>query len=134
MEQNPKKLPVILVVEDDHFLQEMYSDVFARNGFAVMQAFNGEEAVAWLDSAPQINVILVDIMLPKISGYDVIKHIRESSLKRDIPIMVVSALESEEDKRKGYDLGINEYYTKGDTRLAQIVESAKRYAADSDSI
>lgn len=121
--------PVILVIEDDPTVQEMYAQAFGQAGFTVHQAFDGVQALDMAQAYPDINVMLVDIMLPRLSGYEVIRKVRHMSLTRDIPIIVVTALAGDSDLKHGPAKGANEYVQKGTKPLKEIVELAKRYAA-----
>lgn len=126
MEESIDK-PTILIIEDERDLQAMYSERFTMAGINVLQAFDGIEAMKVFREHPEIKVIVVDIMLPKQSGYEVIKEIRAMALDRDIPIVVSSALNGEEEKREGMEAGATAYISKGETPLPQVVEMVKQY-------
>lgn len=101
---------VILIVEDDQKLQKTLEDFFYANLFEVLTAGDGQEALEiYYANNHQIDLILLDGMLPKVDGYDVLKSIREYS---DVPIIMITARESEEEQLKGLEGGADNYITK----------------------
>lgn len=118
----------MLLVEDDPVLQELYSESFREAGFTVLQAVDGEEAVEMMDAQPEVGIVLLDLMLPKISGYDVLTHIRQSRGHK-FPVLIVSALADISDQARALQLGATEYITKGDMPPSHVIELLKKYAA-----
>lgn len=118
----------ILLVEDDKILQELYYDRFQSSGFTVIQAFDGMQAIEALEEHPEIRLILLDIMLPRISGYDVLAQIKRDPAKRHIPVIIVSALADIDDQARGMQLGAVEYITKGEMLPGTVIEKIKEYA------
>lgn len=98
----------ILIVEDDLSIQALLHDFLQQAGYEITLAADGVEAVS-LFSANTFNLILLDIMLPKIDGYSVCEVIRQQS---NIPIVMLTALDSESDQIKGFDLMVDDYITK----------------------
>lgn len=98
----------ILVVEDDTDIQELLDNHLSGSGYEVVLANDGVEAIS-LFSQGEFDLVLLDIMLPKIDGYGVCEYIRKQS---NIPIVMLTALDSEEDQIKGLDLQIDDYITK----------------------
>jgi two-component system OmpR family response regulator len=123
----PSQLPTILVIEDEELLQEMCTEAFTKSGFTVIQARNGLEGVEKFRDNPAIKACIVDIMLPKLSGYEVIREIRTLSLDRQVPIIVFSALDATEAERDSQDAGATIYISKGDVSLKDLVEKVKSY-------
>ncbi|NLN41427.1 MAG: response regulator transcription factor [Clostridiales bacterium] len=98
----------ILVVDDEKEIAELVRDYLEAAGYQVILAFDGQEAIeSWNEHKPDMAIL--DIMLPKIDGMEVCKSIREES---DIPILMLSAKKSEEDKIRGLGLGADDYITK----------------------
>ncbi|WP_101912821.1 response regulator transcription factor [Megasphaera vaginalis (ex Bordigoni et al. 2020)] len=98
----------ILIVDDDDKLIKLLRSYFEQNQFIVYIAKNGEEALAMMERhEPQI--MLLDIMMPKLDGYEVCNRVRQIS---DIPIIFLTARDSEEDRLKGLDIGADDYVTK----------------------
>lgn len=98
----------ILVVEDDTDIQELLDNHLSGSGYKVVLANDGVEAIS-LFSQGEFDLVLLDIMLPKIDGYGVCEYIRKQS---NVPIVMLTALDSEEDQIKGLDLQIDDYITK----------------------
>lgn len=100
----------VLVVDDDVKLRSTISDYLSECEFDVLSATDGAEAINIFESEKdKIDLVLLDIMMPKIDGYDVLKIIRKTS---DVPVIMLSAREHEKDQLKGYELGVDNYITK----------------------
>lgn len=98
----------ILLVEDDREISEMLIDFLQMEGFEVQSSFDGEQAVkAFLNGS--YDLVILDLMLPKISGLEVMKRIRKESV---VPIIILSAKDTESDKIFGLGLGADDYITK----------------------
>lgn len=117
----------ILIVEDDKVLQELYYDRFTAAGLTVVQAFDGLQALDRMESHPEVQLVLLDLMLPKMSGYDVLAQLKRSADKRDIPVIIVSALADVDDQARGLQLGAAEYITKGEMLPGVVIEKIKAY-------
>ncbi|MBD5146942.1 MAG: response regulator transcription factor [Ruminococcus sp.] len=98
----------ILIVEDDPSIQALLHDFIKEAGYSVVLAADGVEALAKY-SQQDFDLVLLDIMLPKIDGYGVCEVIRQKS---DVPIIMLTALDSEENQIKGLDLQADDYITK----------------------
>lgn len=91
-------------------LRSTISDYLSECGFDVLSAADGAEAINTFEKEKDIiDLVLLDIMMPKIDGYDVLKIIRKTS---DVPVIMLSAREHEKDQLKGYELGVDNYITK----------------------
>lgn len=101
-------MPKILVVEDDLSIQALLHDFLQEAGYEIVLASDGVEAVS-LFSMGNFDLVLLDIMLPQIDGYNVCKIIRKQS---SVPIVMLTAMDSEADQIKGFDLQIDDYITK----------------------
>lgn len=99
----------ILVVEDDQSLNKLICRVLSKNGYEVTSAFDGNEALDKLDQT-YIDLIITDLMMPKMDGFDLTKELRENGYQ--LPILVVTAKDTFPDKLKGYKLGIDDYMVK----------------------
>ena len=108
----------ILVVEDEKDLNNIITKHLKKNNFSVDSVFNGEEALEYLDYGTY-DLIVLDIMLPKVNGYEVVKKLREN--KNETAVLMLTARDSIEDKIKGLDLGADDYLIKpfdfGETSL-----------------
>lgn len=99
----------ILLVEDDERLQQLYQSVLERAGFLVFAVANGTEALKQLEST-QVDVIITDIMMPVMDGYELLETLRSSRV--ETPVLVITAKADFEDKKKGFQLGTDDYMTK----------------------
>ena len=110
----------LLLVEDSIQLNKALTTVLKRNSYIVDSAFDGEEALLYIDQY-KYDVIILDIMLPKINGLDVLKRVRTNKI--DTPIIMLTAKSTTEDKIHGLDLGADDYLPKPfvvDELLARI--------------
>lgn len=98
----------ILIVEDDPDIQELLQAYLSEEGYDTISALDGEEALEKFHTG-QIDLVLLDVMLPKLDGYDVCRAIRAES---DTPVMMLTAMDSESHQLKGFDLCIDDYVTK----------------------
>ncbi|MEI1232814.1 response regulator transcription factor [Enterococcus mundtii] len=99
----------ILLVEDDERLQQLYQSVLERAGFLVFAVANGTEALKQLEST-QVDVIITDIMMPEMDGYELLETLRSSRV--ETPVLIITAKADFEDKKKGFQLGTDDYMTK----------------------
>ncbi|WP_062050992.1 response regulator transcription factor [Bacillus sp. JCM 19034] len=120
----------ILLVEDDLEISEMVKSQMMKEGFKVIQAFDGEAALQYF-SAEAFDLILLDLMLPKGNGMDFLQFVREQSV---IPVLIMSAKDSEVDKAIGLGLGADDYITKPfsmielTARVKAAIRRAKNYS------
>ena len=121
-----EKKKVILVVEDDSFLVKAYQVKFEKEGIEVLVATDGKEALAFLEKEPP-NVVLLDLMLPILSGFDVLVAIRKNSKWKKVPVLVLSNLGQSEDIKKCQELGIEDYIVKANVRINEVVEKVKKF-------
>lgn len=98
----------ILIVEDDERMRALIRDYLINANFKVLEAENGFEALKKL-VGQRVDLVILDIMMPEMDGWDVCKKIREHS---ELPIMMLTAKSSEHDKLQGYELGADDYITK----------------------
>lgn len=101
----------ILVVEDDVNTRKLMQAVLSQNGYEPVPAADGVEALEILDKK-HIDLILLDIMMPRMDGYEFTAIIRDNPMLRDIPILMVTARETPADKRKGFLIGTDDYMVK----------------------
>ena len=119
METKGKK---ILIVDDDLYLADIYSQFFTKKGFFVVSAYDGEEALQKVAN-DEFYFILLDIMLPKKRGVDVLKDIRNgSSPSKDVPIFMLTTLGYDEIIKESFSLGASGYIVKSTLSLDQIYD------------
>ncbi len=99
----------VLVVDDEARIRKIVRDYLVMNGYEVVEAQDGEQAVDDVMSDSSIDLIIMDIMMPKMDGYEALKSIRRFS---KIPVIMLTAKSEEKDELKGFDLGVDEYITK----------------------
>ena len=112
----------ILVVDDEPTIVRLMEFILAREGHEMVVAVNGEEALEKI-KAQQPDLVLLDIMMPRIDGYEVAHILRADPATASLPIIMLSAKAQEEDIRKGVEVGVDEYVTKPFTPdfLVQVV-------------
>lgn len=122
----------IMVVEDDENTRKLMTTVLEQSGYSTVTARDGEEALEVLDR-DHIDLIVLDVMMPKMDGYEFTKTLRDYSY--DIPILMVTAKESLEDKKKGFTSGTDDYMVKPvdeEEMLLRIAALLRRYKAASE--
>ena len=99
----------ILVVDDGSRMRKLVKDFLTKKGFTVIEAGDGEEAVDKFFEVKDIALIILDVMMPKMDGWQVCREIRQYS---KVPIIMLTAKSDEKDELQGFDLGVDEYITK----------------------
>ena len=99
----------ILVVDDESRMRKLVRDFLVRQNYEVIEAADGEEALDVFYADKDIALIILDVMMPKLNGWDVCKEIRSTS---KVPIIMLTAKSDESDELMGFELGIDEYVTK----------------------
>ena len=99
----------ILVVDDESRMRKLVKDFLTKKGFTVIEAGDGEEAVDKFFEVKDIALIILDVMMPKMDGWQVCREIRQYS---KVPIIMLTAKSDEKDELQGFDLGVDEYITK----------------------
>lgn len=99
----------ILVADDEARMRKLVRDFLARSGYEVIEAADGEEALDKFYSTKNISLVILDVMMPKMNGYEVCAEIRE---KYQVPIIMLTAKSSESDELEGFGVGADEYITK----------------------
>jgi DNA-binding response OmpR family regulator len=115
---------VVLLVDDDLTLREMYEERLKAEGFEIIQASNGEEALTKArENKP--NIILLDIMMPKVNGFDVLKEIKADPDIKDTPVIILTALIQDVDRVQGKKLGAADYIVKSETMPGEVIAKIK---------
>lgn len=114
----------ILLVEDDVALSAVYKSRMELEGFEIKEVSNGEEALsAALDFKPDL--VLLDAMMPKISGFDVLDILRNTPETSAIRVIMLTALSQPKDKERAEALGVNDYLVKSQVVIGDVVERVK---------
>lgn len=98
----------LLLVEDEIRIRELVSDYFLQNDWEVLEADNGRDALVWFDSLLP-DLLILDIMMPAMNGFEVCREVREKSA---VPIILLTAKSTDDDKIYGFELGADDYVTK----------------------
>jgi CheY-like chemotaxis protein len=113
----------LFIAEDDPLMSRMYERAFRLGGHEITMAADGEEALATLEKMdPKPEVILLDIMMPKMSGFDVLRKVKEDQNLKNIPVILLTNLAGQEDADKGLELGAVLYLIKSQYSPKQVVE------------
>jgi DNA-binding response OmpR family regulator len=113
----------ILIIEDDKILLEMYKDKFVKDGFAVETALEGREGIEKMRSFSP-NVVILDLIMPNVSGFEVLKLVKQDKVLSAIPIIVLTNIYTDaEDMVKNW--GVDYYLLKSDYTPETIVEKVK---------
>lgn len=115
----------IVLVEDDNFLAGMYVTKLNLDGFDVALASDGERGLK-LAREENPAIILLDVVLPKMSGFDVLRDLKSDPKTRDIPVLLLTNLGQRDDVKKGLDLGAVDYLIKAHFMPSEVVDKIKR--------
>lgn len=118
----------ILVVDDDIRINELLCDIFTMEGFNVICAYDGESAINFLDADNDIKIVILDIMLPKIDGWELLGYIKDNF---DVKVLMLTALGDEEDEVRGIRNGADDYVIKPFKR-AVLLERVRRLSSAYD--
>lgn len=120
---HPKK---ILLVEDDDALASVYQTRLEAEGFNIRRVPNGEDALASaLEYKPDL--ILLDVMMPKVSGFDVLDILRNTPETANVKIIMLTALSQDSDRERAQSLGVDDYLVKSQVVIADVVDKIKAH-------
>jgi DNA-binding response OmpR family regulator len=114
----------ILFIEDESALQKTFGEILKQEGYEMISALDGETGLR-LAKSRKPDLILLDLILPKMHGFDVLKKIKEDNEIKDIPVIVLTNLEDIKDVDKALELGATTYLVKTQYSLEEIVEKIK---------
>lgn len=114
----------ILFVEDDDALANVYLVRLQAEGFEVQRVANGEDALATAISFKP-DLVLLDVMMPKVSGFDVLDILRNTPETANLKIVMLTALSQESDKKRAQDLGVDEYLVKSQVVIGDVIQRIK---------
>jgi len=119
----------ILLVEDDDGLASVYQTRLEAEGFNCRRVPNGEDALAAvIEYRP--NLVLLDAMMPKVSGFDVLDILRNTPETANVKIIMLTALSQESDKQRAQSLGVDEYLVKSQVVIADVIDRIKYHLAN----
>lgn len=120
---HPKK---ILLVEDDDALASVYQTRLEAENFSIRRVPNGEDALAVaLEYKPDL--ILLDVMMPKVSGFDVLDILRNTPETTNVKIIMLTALSQDSDRERAQSLGVDDYLVKSQVVIADVVDKIKQH-------
>ncbi len=116
----------IVLIEDDQILAKVLFEELKESGFEVQQAFDGEAGLALVQSVKP-SLVLLDLVLPKKHGFDVLAELKKSPATKDIPVIILTMLGQDEEIKKGLKLGANDYIVKSQHAVAEIIEKINQF-------
>ncbi|MBQ6355148.1 response regulator [Candidatus Saccharibacteria bacterium] len=119
----------IMLVEDDQSLREIYSIRLTAEGYEVVSAGDGEEALA-LAVKERPDLIVSDVMMPKISGFDMLDILRSTPETKDIKVIMMTALSSEDQRQRGESLGADRYLVKSQVGIEDVINAVHEVLGD----
>ena len=122
----------ILIVDDESRMRKLLSDFLTKNGYSVLEAENGKQALDIFFSEKDISLMILDVMMPEMDGWEVCREVRKSST---LPIIMLTARAEEKDELLGFKLGVDEYISKpfSPKILVARVEAILRRTSDVSS-
>lgn len=122
--ENKSHKKTVFVVEDDAFLVKAYQIKLEKEGAEVWVATDGKEALSFLEKEPA-DVVMLDLMLPHISGFDILSAIRKNERWKDVPVIILTNLGQPQDTERCKELGIGGYFVKSNTKINDIISKVK---------
>lgn len=122
--------PLILVVEDDPLLSDLVSRKFGAEKINMEYAPTGELALELIKKDPKPNLILLDIRLPGIDGFEVLRQVKEDSATKDIPVIIFSNFGEDSDIARAKELGANKFIVKVSLSLDEVVNLVRTSATE----
>ncbi len=118
-------MTTVLLVEDDKFLSALLKNRLEKDGLNVIHASDGEEAINILRSSVKPDLTLLDIILPKKNGFEVLEELQHDPVLKKIPVIIISNLGQDDDIAKGKSFGVIAYYIKAQTSIDDLVTQIK---------
>jgi DNA-binding response OmpR family regulator len=119
----------ILLIEDDKFLRLACEASLRQRGFEVTSAVDGEEGLRLALTPPMAHVVLLDLLMPKLTGIEVLRALKSDAMTAAIPVLILSNSSREEDKRLAVELGASGYYVKSNLSLKDLAAHVVRLVA-----
>ena len=126
--KSSKEKAKILLVEDDIFLADIYKKKFEMEGFKINLVENGESALkAAQNKKNRPDIILLDILLPKLNGFAVLEKLNAEAETKNIPVIILTNLGQKDDVERGMALGAVDYLIKAHFKPSEVVDKVKKY-------
>lgn len=119
----------VLIAEDEEVLSKILKDRFEEDGWQVTVAGDGEAAIKEINEH-KFDLVLLDLIMPKKDGFEVLKEIRSEPERKDLPILVLSNLGADEDIKQALSLGATDYFVKSQHPVSEILAKTKAYGTD----
>ncbi len=119
----------ILFIEDESTLQKAFGDILTQGGYKVISALDGETGLR-LAKSEKPDLILLDLVLPKIHGFEVLKKLKQDPETEEIPVIILTNLERMEDVEKAIELGAKTYLVKTRYKIEEIMEKVKKILSE----
>ena len=116
----------IVLIEDDEILAKVVYEELSDAGFDVFQTFDGQEGLEIVRNKKP-DLVLLDLILPKKNGFDVLEELKKSPVTHNIPVIILTMLGRDDDIKKGLRLGANDYIVKSQHAIGEIVEKVKNF-------
>lgn len=104
--------PLVLIVDDEIINLKVLEMMLSVDGYEVLKAFNGKHALNILEQNPNIDLIVLDIVLPDIDGFEVCSSIKKNEAYKDIPVILLTSLTDDESQRKAFEVGATDFISK----------------------
>lgn len=122
---NDKAKKKILMIDDNTFYRKIYKNQLTHAGYQFLEASNGQEGLHKIINE-QPDLVLLDLMMPMMNGFEVLRAVRANDKIKKIPIIILSNLEQEQDIEEGLDLGAVDYIVKLDLKMSSIMDKIKK--------
>jgi two-component system chemotaxis sensor kinase CheA len=119
----------VLVVDDQFTVRELQRSILETAGYHVETACNGREALARIDQEPSVDLVLTDIQMPEMNGFELLQAIRRQAAHASLPVVVVTSLGTDDDRRRGAEEGADAYMAKDDFDQRTLLETVERLVA-----
>lgn len=123
----------ILIIEDDFFIRELYERQFTKEGYQIVSSEDGPNGLL-LASQENPDLILLDIMLPKLNGLDLLRTLKSKDETKNIPVILLTNLGQESVIKEGFELGAESYLIKSAYTPSQIIDEVKNFLANRDGV
>lgn len=120
----PKSKPVVLLVEDDEFLSELYATKLNLEGFTVLSAADGKKGLK-LAQTKHPDLVLLDIILPKLDGFEVLSALKRDAATKAIPVILLTNLSQKDEVKRGLGLGAADYLIKAHFMPSEVLQKIK---------
>ena len=127
------EIPNVLIVEDEDLIRDAYALRLAHEGYTVTQAANGREALSRARQDPP-HLVLLDVMLPDISGFEVLKALRADHRFSTVPVLLFTNLSHHMDKHLAARMGATDFMVKSDVSPAEVVDKVKKLLAEGGGV